>query len=85
MEIAPPYGYRFKTDDQMDKSKVTGIEPEPEEAAVVKKIFTWVSEGQSLREIMCRLILDRVQPPYTVWSTAVLTRILRDEIYTGKL
>jgi hypothetical protein len=82
-EIMAPYGYRFRTDG-VDKWEVTGLEEVPEEAAVVQKIAQWVIEGWSLHRIMSQLISDQVQPPFTAWSVAVLTRILRDKIYSGQ-
>src|SRR5262249_18018739 len=38
-------------------------EIDPEEARIVVLIFTWYSQGQSLRQIMVRLNDDHVPPP----------------------
>ena len=59
-----------------------------EEAAVVRKMFTWVAdEGLNIRKVVRRLQELGIKPQRSkrgVWSTSTLTTMLRNEGYVGR-
>jgi site-specific DNA recombinase len=80
----PAYGYRY-----VPKDKGVGnngyLAIVPEEAAVVRQIYEWVSEeGLSARKVVKRLN-ERGIPPRKgkQWGKSSVIRILRNEMYAG--
>ena len=72
----PIYGYRH-TEDEMYIIV-------PEEAAIVKEIFTRYAHGETPREIMKDMIDRNVLPPAgNRWKLLQITRMLHNEKYTG--
>ena len=73
----PCYGY---------KQNENGLlEIDPEQAAVVIRIFVYRSAGASLREIAKVLETDGIPAPRggTTWSIETIRKILKNEKYTG--
>jgi DNA invertase Pin-like site-specific DNA recombinase len=74
-----PYGYKYSEDK---KSTV----PDPEEAAIVKRVFTLSQGGHSLKQMVDLLngegILTRQGK---LWTKATLHEMLRNDFYTGIL
>lgn len=80
----PAYGYRYVS---KDKSSGNGgqLLIVPEEAAVIRQMYQWVSEeGISARKVVERLneraILPRIGK---LWAKSSVIRILRNEMYAG--
>ena len=72
----PVYGYRH-TDEQMYIIV-------PEEAAIVKEIFTRYAHGETPGEIMKDMIARNVPPPAgDKWKLLQFARMLHNEKYTG--
>ena len=72
----PIYGYRH-TEEEMYIIV-------PEEAAIVKEIFTRFAHGEMPGDIMQDMIARNVPPPAgDCWKPMQLTRMLRNEKYTG--
>lgn len=59
----------------------------PDEADVVKQIFKWSAEGDSLRTISFKLEQRGVKSPRgaATWSPKTLRKILANEQYTGNV
>ncbi len=88
-----PYGYeRIK----ITNDKGYTLKPIPEQAQVVKQIFTWLVEGEeqqdgSFRQLGCSLIVRRlndlhIKPPRAEhWSPASVRDILHNPVYCGKI
>jgi site-specific DNA recombinase len=87
----PAYGYRY---DRTEKKLIIA----EEEAAVIRQIFRWfVDEKLSLYKMQCRLNDMRVPTKYDRlgrkkrtgtkgwWCPRVIGRMLRNEIYVGRL
>lgn len=90
----PPYGYRRAPDDRHKLIEDTVA------ADVVRKMFTWASESASDREIARRLNTLKIPPPCSyktssmaneipatpqLWYARTVERILKNEIYLGRL
>ncbi|OLE55409.1 MAG: hypothetical protein AUG51_02830 [Acidobacteria bacterium 13_1_20CM_3_53_8] len=80
----PAYGYHYVLKDRVAR-KDGYLEIVPAEAAVVRQMYSWVSEeGLSIHKVMKRLneakALARKGNP---WAKSSVTRILRSEIYAG--
>lgn len=90
----PPYGYRRAPDDRHKLIADTVA------ADVVKEMFTWASESASDREIARRLNTLKIPPPCSyktssmaneipatsqLWYARTVERILKNEIYLGRL
>ena len=60
-------------------------EVDPEEARIIRQIYSLYLEGKTLREICRILIRNKVRTPSgkLKWSTHVVSSILRNEKYTG--
>lgn len=72
----PIYGYRH-TEEEMYIIV-------PEEAAIVKEIFTRYAHGETPREIMADMVARRVPPPVgDTWKLLQISRMLHNEKYTG--
>lgn len=78
-----PYGYNI-----VKTKKVRTLEPHPDEAPIVKKIFEWtVEEHMTAYEIAKRLDAMGV-PTYTgaaEWSRATIKTILANPVYIGRV
>lgn len=90
----PPYGYRRALDDH-HKLVVDTMA-----ADVVREMFKWAFEGASDREISRRLNTLKIPPPFLqqkslktnesptiprLWYARTVSRILKNEIYLGRL
>jgi site-specific DNA recombinase len=81
----PPYGYRYTTISRSGTPDGT-LEIEPEHAAVIQKMFTWVDEeGLSCLAVMRRLTQLGIPTPkgFGRWRSSTVHRILRRETYAG--
>ncbi len=74
------YGYVFHP--ETDNMRI-----DPETAPVVRQMFGWARDGITIRAICGRLAEMHIQPPKngTKWWPGSVSRILRNESYTGKL
>ena len=74
-----PYGYRYTSDRKH-------IEPDPEEAKVVKMLFTEGQKGQSLHKIADSMNKKSIPTRRgKEWSAGSVQVILRNNFYTGTL
>jgi site-specific DNA recombinase len=81
--------------DARGRATTLGMKEEidPEEARIVVLVFTWYTQGLSLRQIMMRLNADRVSPPRNTgrkinsrtWARSAVDYILKNERYKGIL
>jgi len=73
-----PYGYR--------RGENREVEVAPEEAEVVRRVFTWSSEGRTLQWIADRLN-ERSIPSRNggVWHASTIRGMLRNRFYTGRI
>lgn len=71
------FGYR-KTDDGL-------LEIDPLQAEVVRNIFDWYLQGDSLHRISSKLFELRIPSPSGKerWTTATISKLLSNEKYTG--
>lgn len=77
------YGYDIVRDGNRGPQRFEIIE---EEAAIVRKIFQWYSEGDGTHVIARRLEQMGVKSKYqNGWSNTVILRLLRNEKYVGDL
>lgn len=79
------YGYRYMPMDRIN-GKPGVLEVNPEEAAVVRKMFEWIDqEGLSARRVTRRLDELRIAPRHGAarWGRSSIIRILRNEMYAG--
>lgn len=80
----PPFGYkgkRIKIGDEFH----TVLEPDPETAPIVKKIFEMASSGYFLKDILNYLNQSQFKPIYTdIWGYPSLYRILKNKKYIGE-
>jgi len=85
MTTKPLYGYNY-----IPKQGNTHgyYEINPEEARVVKMIFSWMAnDGMTLRAIIKKLQQLGIKPRYSkkgVWNTSTLTTMLRHRAYIGE-
>ena len=72
-----PYGYRYTADRKH-------IEPDPDEAKIVKLLFTEGQKGTSLDKI-CRLLNDQEIKTRrgNLWQKGSVHTILKNDFYTG--
>lgn len=90
----PPYGYKLAYNDRLERY----LEPDPEQADVVKLIFDWYVNGLLDEEgklvdmgavkIARKLQEDLEVPTYrqtTKWNFNVILQILRNEVYIGQI
>lgn len=82
----PPYGYN-KTEVIVDKKKCPTLEPNPEQADVVRMIFDmYVNEDMGRTSIAYRLDELGIKPPKGErWSPAALKDMLENIHYIGKI
>ena len=89
-----PYGFRKNSQSHQGNSSDTALSPleiVPEEAEVVKKIFTMYEHGESVNTILSTLMKDNIEPPgfsYSgsmIWDKTRIHYILQNEKYIGDL
>ena len=81
----PPYGYRKVMVQDGPKKRPT-LEPDPDTAPVVERIFTMSEAGKGLTEITSTLNKEGIaNPTGRLWSRPGVHLILRNETYTGAL
>ena len=83
------YGYRWAKSKAGEVAEDEWqIEIDPEEAEVVRRIFTWYGqEDMTSRQIASRLNREGVRRPYQSqerWPVAAIRYTLRNETYTGR-
>jgi site-specific DNA recombinase len=80
-----PYGYTY--------DKKTGqLEPHPEQAEAVRKIFAWAAEGFGSKEIANRLDREGIESPHgnrrkiegLGWNWGTIAKMLKEPRYIGK-
>jgi DNA invertase Pin-like site-specific DNA recombinase len=77
----PPFGYR--RDGTREESRLVVV---PEEAAIVRRIFSEYVAGRSLSDIAVGLHRDGVRTKKgTSWRQSTVSGIVRNPVYTGKL
>lgn len=80
-----PYGYR-KITIKEGKRKCHTLEPVPEEAAIVRKIFEWTAQGWSSHKVAKHLNdLGIPSPRGSEWSPESMKKIRTNEHYIGKV
>jgi len=82
-----PVGYRRVVIDFPDGTRRWdgGLEPDPERAAVVRRIFAAFESGTSPLDIAYALNAEGVRGPQGPWTRATLVKILRNPVYKGDL
>lgn len=84
----PPYGYRSA---KLKNAKGYILDPDPEEADVVKKIFDLFARGENGKTYGVTMIANQlddmgVKPRHSKrWSSATIRGILDNPVYIGKL
>jgi site-specific DNA recombinase len=79
-----PYGYRYIT--VHDGKGQARFEPIPEQADVIKDIFTWVGRERCTLGEVCRRLQGASKPTATgkrVWSRQTVWHILQNPVYQG--
>ena len=79
------YGFRYVRADRTS-NKQGYLEIIPEEAAVVRQMFTWMDrEGLSAGKVLKRLNEQEIRPRNGAarWAKSSVLRILRSEMYAG--
>lgn len=80
-----PWGYN-KVRVKEGKRYCYTLEPDPETAPIVKQIFDWYSQGMGGTLIADRLNDLHIKPPKgKEWRPDYITKLLRNEHYTGKV
>lgn len=79
----PPYGYRRV---KLEREKGYTLEPHPEEAKVVKKIFELYT-SYSGTKVIANYLNDREVPTRHggLWSYATISNIITNPVYMGKI
>ena len=82
-----PVGYRRVVIDFPDGTRRWdgGLEPDPERAPVVRRIFAAFESGTLPRDIAYALNAEGIRGPQGPWTRATLVKILRNPVYTGRL
>jgi site-specific DNA recombinase len=76
----PPYGYK--------RNKDLILEPDPDTAWVVKKIFEMMRDGhgrQAIAAELDRLEIATPSPKSTNWAPSTITSIIKNEVYLGHI
>lgn len=83
-----PYGYNYHHRIKGGFEERDGyFSINEKEAEVVRQVFTWVSEGMSLREVIRKLHELGVPPKKqkrTTWTKGPISRLLTNSTYTGR-
>lgn len=76
----PPYGYFLPAPKAV-------IQPDPEKAPIVRRIFDWYAEGKSLVQICRGLQADGILSPRgnDFWTVGTIRRMLERQTYLGKI
>jgi len=81
----PLYGYRYIPKEE---GRHGYYEVNPEEARVVKMIFSWIADERvTLRKVVRRLQESGIRPRKSkrgVWATSTLSHLLRNKAYIGE-
>ena len=82
-----PVGYRRVVVDFPDGTRRWdgGLEPDPERAPVVRRIFAAFESGTAPLAIAYVLNSEGIRGPLGPWTRATLVKILRNPVYTGRL
>lgn len=82
-----PVGYRRVIVDFPDGTRRWdgGLEPDPERAPVVRRIFAAFEAGTAPLDIAYALNSEGVRGPQGPWTRATLVKILRNPVYKGDL
>ena len=81
----PPYGYR-KVHYKVGRENCATLEPYPEEAEVVKRIFDMYVQGDGAIRICEALDAEHIKPPRgKKWSPSSVNTILKNVHYIGKV
>lgn len=82
-----PYGYRRLLVDFPDGRRGWdgGLEPDPDESVVVRRIFDAFVAGESPFDIAYRMNADGVPGPAGPWSRSGVVKLLRNPVYRGVL
>lgn len=79
----PPYGYRRK---KLEKDKGYTLEPDEQEAPVVKKIFELFLQHNGTKKIANYLNDERVPTRHgDLWSYSTISNIVTNPVYMGKI
>jgi site-specific DNA recombinase len=74
-----PFGYRY------DPASPGGLVIVPEEASLVRRMFSWLAEGTSIRRIVDRTNASGIAPRRGGrWAKSSVARILANETYAGR-
>jgi hypothetical protein len=79
----PPYGYQRR---KLDREKGYTLEPDPDQAPIVKLIFEWYTNDLGVSRIVRRL--NDMKIPTVKggdWVNATIQGILRNPVYIGKV
>ncbi|MGC4193199.1 MAG: recombinase family protein [Thermomicrobiales bacterium] len=84
----PQYGYRW-IEGIGPKGKLTKLrlEPDPETAPIVIRMFEEIATGRSARKVAADLTAEGVPSPTNrgnPWTGQTITKLLREPVYTGK-
>lgn len=76
----PPYGYFLPAPKAV-------IQPDPEKAPIVRRIFDWYAEGRSIVQICRDLQAEGIPSPRgrEVWSMTIIRNMLLRQTYLGKV
>lgn len=80
-----PYGYRRK---KLERDSGFTLEPDPDEAPVVRMIYEWFTGPERLGVGYVRRRLNAMEIPSrkgSVWTDATLRNVLSNPVYIGKI
>lgn len=84
----PPYGYRWVEGEPTRRGgrEKIGLEPHPQTASVMMRIWTELAEKRSLREVCAGLTSDGIPTPTgkTQWDKSSIVRLVRNPVYWGQ-
>jgi DNA invertase Pin-like site-specific DNA recombinase len=77
-----PFGYGYLGKTKGGRGRLVVDE---RETSVVREVFTWAVDGDSIREIVTRLNARGVKPKYAQrWGKSSVCRLLKNETYIGQ-
>lgn len=79
----PPYGYRPVA--ALDDSKRKRLEPVPDEADVVQRIFKLRAQGLGAKTIAVQLNNERCLHRHALWNKTSVLSLLRNQVVIGNL
>jgi site-specific DNA recombinase len=82
----PPYGYDWAYDTIRGKRRKSHLLIDEEEARIVRRIFSEMHEGASLRRVAAGLNHDGIPTPKgcPVWNQSTVRHIVKNPLYTGR-